>query len=100
MKSRNYLRASGPGCSITIYASPGASRTEITGVNQWRGALQVRIAAQPREGAANEELVKFLSERLAIPKTAVRVVKGERSSLKMVYVPLSLTKVKSILGGE
>ena len=99
MKSKNYLKASGSGCTITIEASPSASKTEVTGVNEWRGSLQIKIAAQPRDGAANEELIQFLSDQLSVPKSSIRLIKGEKSSQKMVYVPLSVDKVKAFLGG-
>jgi uncharacterized protein (TIGR00251 family) len=100
MKRREYLKASSSGCSINVDASPGATKTEIVGVNRWRGALQIRIAAPPKDGAANDELVRFLAERLSVPKSSVTIVKGERSSLKVVTVPLALEKVESILGGD
>ncbi len=98
-KTQDYLRASGSGCLITVDASPGASKTEVAGVNEWRGALQIRIAARPMEGAANEELISFLSERFSIAKSSIRIVKGERSSLKTVMVPLPVEKVRAVLGG-
>lgn len=100
MKSKSYLNRTKSGCSITIDASPGASKTEIVGVNPWRGALQVKIAAAPKDGAANEELVRFLSALLSIPKNAVRILKGERSTRKIVSVPIDVEKVDSLLRGE
>lgn len=100
MKSKDYLKARGSGCSITIDAAPGASKTEIVGVNRWRGALQVKIAAEPRKGAANDELVRFISEKLSIPKTTVMIWRGEKSSHKVVNVPLPVAEVESILRGK
>ncbi len=68
-------------------------------MNEWRGALQVRIAAQPKNGAANEELVAFLANELSIPRSSIRLLKGGRTSHKTVYVPLDIDKVRSLLGG-
>ena len=98
-KTKSYLNQKGSGCNITIEASPSATRTEVTGINEWRGALQVRIAAQPRDGAANEELIEFLAKRLSIPKASVKLVKGGRTSHKTIFVPLSVDNVRSLLGG-
>jgi uncharacterized protein (TIGR00251 family) len=98
-KTQCYLNASGSGCIITIEASPSATRTEVTGINEWRGALQVRIAAQPRDGAANEELMEFLAKRLSVPRSSVKLLKGGRTSHKTIFVPLSVDKVRSLLGG-
>jgi uncharacterized protein (TIGR00251 family) len=100
MKSKGFLQAKGSGCSITIDASPGAAKTEIVGVNQWRGALQVKIAAEPRDGAANDELLRFLSERLSVPRDSIRLLRGEKSSLKVVTVPLPVEQVDRLLRGE
>jgi uncharacterized protein (TIGR00251 family) len=100
MKSKGFLQAKGSGCSITIDASPGAAKTEIVGVNQWRGALQVKIAAEPRDGAANEELLRFLSERLSVDRDSIRLLRGEKSSLKVVTVPIPAERVDRLLRGE
>jgi uncharacterized protein (TIGR00251 family) len=100
MKAGSYLKTQGSGCTITIYASPGATKTEVVGVNQWRGALHVKIAAEPREGAANDELIRFLSDKLSVPRSAVRMIRGGRSSLKVVSLPLPAEKVDSILLGD
>jgi uncharacterized protein (TIGR00251 family) len=100
MKSKSYLRESDSGCSITIDASPGAAKTEISGVNQWRGALQVKIAAEPRDGAANEELLRFLSEKLSVARSSIRLIRGEKSNLKVIAVPVPAEKVDKLLRGE
>ena len=94
------MRPNGSGSSVTIEASPGARKTEITGVNPWRGALQVRIAVAPREGAANDELLSFLGERLGIDKNKIRFLKGERSAMKTLLIPMPPDKVESMLGGN
>ncbi len=64
MRTTEIIRPRGEGCTITIEVTPGAAKSELAGTNRWRGSLQVRIAAEPREGAANDELTRFLSEKL------------------------------------
>jgi len=100
MKTKGYLKKTGSGCSITIDASPGAAKTKIVGVNQWRGALQVKIAAEPRDGAANEELVRFLSEKLSVARSSIRLIRGEKSGLKVITVPVPAERVDELLRGE
>jgi hypothetical protein len=100
MKSKSYLKEGGSGCSITIDASPGAAKTEVVGVNEWRGALQVKIAAEPRDGAANDELVRFLSVKLSVARDSIRIIRGEKSSLKVISVPLPAKRVDELLRGE
>jgi len=63
---------------------PRASRTEVAGV--LGDQLRVRLTAPPVDGAANEALVRFLAERLGVPRSAVRVVSGETGRSKVVAV--------------
>jgi uncharacterized protein (TIGR00251 family) len=69
---------------FAVRAQPRASRTEIAGV--YGDAVKIRLAAPPVEGAANAELIAFLAKKLGVPKSAVRVVKGERGRDKVVEV--------------
>lgn len=69
---------------FAVYARPRASRTEIAGVHG--DAIRIRLAAAPVEGAANAELVSFLSKKLAVPKSAVRIVSGTRGKRKVIEV--------------
>jgi uncharacterized protein (TIGR00251 family) len=69
---------------IPVRAQPRASRSEIAGEHD--GALRVRLAAPPVEGAANDELVRLLARVLDVPRSAVRVVAGERGRTKLVEV--------------
>jgi hypothetical protein len=69
-----------------VHAKPRAKRTSIVGVRSHDGALEVALAAPPVDGAANAELVKVLAHALGIPKTAVRIVRGEGSRTKLVGV--------------
>jgi uncharacterized protein (TIGR00251 family) len=94
------LRSAGSGCSMTVYGSPNARETKVTGINQWRKALEVDICASPREDEANEELIRFLSERLSVPKDSVRIMRGAKSRLKVIQLPLSVGEVEAKLGGE
>jgi uncharacterized protein len=72
------------GISILVAAAPCASRTEAAGIAA--GRLRVRIAAPPVEGAANEELVRFLARVLGVPKRAVTVTAGAAGRRKTVVV--------------
>jgi uncharacterized protein (TIGR00251 family) len=69
---------------LTVHVVPRASRTEIVGEHD--GALRVRIAAPPVEGAANEELIRLLAKTYAVAKRNVTVVSGERSRIKRVRI--------------
>ena len=46
----------------------------------------MRVAAPPVDGAANEALVRFLAERLGVPRSGVRVDSGTGGRAKTVSV--------------
>ncbi len=69
---------------LSVRVKPRASRNAIEGERE--GALVVRLTAPPVEGEANEALVRLLAARLHVPKSAVRIVSGERSRLKRIAV--------------
>jgi uncharacterized protein (TIGR00251 family) len=72
------------GVRFDVRVQPRASRSEIVGVED--GALRVRLAAPPIEGAANEALIELLANALHVAKRDVRIVLGSRSRRKVVEV--------------
>jgi len=69
---------------VTVRVIPRAKRNEFAG--ERHGALVVRLAAPPVEGAANDALIEFLARALGVPRRAVRIVGGERSRNKRVAI--------------
>jgi hypothetical protein len=49
-------------------------------------AVRIRVAAPPADGAANAELVRFLAERLGVPRGRVRIVAGALGRRKVIEV--------------
>lgn len=78
------IRTTNSGIEIDVRVIPRANRTALAGVRS--GALLVRLAAAPVEGAANEALVAFLAKQVGIAKRAVRIVAGERGRLKNIAI--------------
>jgi uncharacterized protein (TIGR00251 family) len=68
--------------TFQVRVVPRASRSEIVGEHD--GALRVRIAAPPVDGAANEELVRLLSRALGLSRSAIEISAGHASRLKTV----------------
>ena len=67
-----------------VRVQPRASKHEIAG--EMDGALKVRLQAPAVEGRANEALVEFLAELLKTPKSAVRILTGDRSRIKRIEI--------------
>jgi hypothetical protein len=72
------------GVVITVRVIPRAGRSGVAGTRD--GALLVRLAAPPVEGAANAELIEVMAAVLRVPKRAVTILAGERARLKRVRV--------------
>lgn len=73
-----------PSCRLSLKVVPGASRDEIAG--QHGDAIRVKLRAPPVDGRANEALLAFLAERLQLRTSALRLVTGEKSRLKIVAI--------------
>jgi uncharacterized protein (TIGR00251 family) len=69
---------------FAVRVQPRASRNAVEG--EWQGALKVRLTAPPVDDKANAALCVFLAEQLNIPRSAVRILAGERSRNKRVEV--------------
>ena len=67
-----------------VRVQPRASKDEIAG--EMGGALKVRLRAPAVEDRANEALIEFLAELLKTPKSAVRILSGERSRTKRMEI--------------
>ena len=48
---------------------PGASKSAVSGL--YGDSLKICLSAPPVDGKANEELIKFLSKTLDIPKSSI-----------------------------
>ena len=70
--------------TFQVRVVPRASRSEIVGEHD--GALRVRIAAPPVDGAANEELVRLLSRAFDVPRSAIEILAGHTSKSKTLRV--------------
>ena len=69
---------------FSVRVQPRASKDEIAG--ELEGALKVRLRAPAVENRANEALVEFMAQLLKRPRSAVRILSGERSRTKRVEI--------------
>ncbi len=72
---------------INVKALPNSSKNVIAEV--FDDQLKIKIKAPAVEGAANKELVKFLSKEFKVPKSEVEFVGGETSKRKRIKLPLN-----------
>ena len=69
---------------LVLHVQPRSSATGLAG--RHGDAFKVRLAAPPVDGAANEELVRFLAARLGVPRRAIHLVTGRTGRRKTVDV--------------
>ena len=70
--------------TLPVRALPRAPRSALDGVVE--GALRVRLAAPPVEGAANRALIALLAEVLGVPKRDLSIAAGEHGRRKLVRI--------------
>jgi uncharacterized protein (TIGR00251 family) len=87
-----------PEARLIVEVRPRAGRDEIVG---WHaGALRVRVAAAPADGAANEAVRALLAARLRCAPSRVEIVRGHTARTKAVRVAgLPPEEVAARLGG-
>ncbi len=70
---------------LFVKAQPNSSKNKIAG--KYGESLKINIKAPAVEGAANKELVKFISKEFKIPKSEIEI-KGETSKRKILILPV------------
>ena len=82
--------------TFTVRLQPRASSDEVSGVVE--GAMKIRLRAPAIENRANEALCEFLADLLKRPKSAVRILSGDRSRTKRVAIDgVTRQQVESLL---
>ena len=67
-----------------VQVVPRASRSEVLG--EHNGALRVRLAAAPVDGAANDELRRLLARTFNVPRSSIQLVSGQASRTKQIRI--------------
>ena len=82
------------GIVVSIKISPNAKKNEII---KTKDETKVKITAQPIDGKANKSLIEFLSKNFKIPKTSIKILKGEISKEKTIlFITDNKEKIESI----
>ncbi|MCW7537461.1 DUF167 domain-containing protein [Aquabacterium sp. A7-Y] len=80
----SYLRRGRAAWELDFSVIPNAKRTELIGLHD--GALRLRLQAPPVDGKANEALLRWLAERLELPRSRLELLRGQTSRRKTVVV--------------
>ncbi len=69
---------------IWVQVHPNARRNEVQGEKD--GIWQLKIAAPPVKGRANQELISFLSDVLQVSKSNLAIEKGLSRRRKLIDI--------------
>ena len=80
----SFLKVHDDGVYLAIKLQPRASKSEI--VEAVGNELKVKVTAPPVKSAANEALLELLARTLNCPRNSLRLVRGQTSRHKQVFV--------------
>ena len=78
------IRDAPDGVVLDIKVVPRAGTNMVAGTRD--GALLIRLAAAPVDGAANDELIALLARLLDVPKRHITIISGDKNRTKRVKV--------------
>lgn len=82
--------------TIQVVARPGASRRRIISVDP-RGVV-VALNSPPEKGRANDELIDFLARLASVPRSTIKIVRGDTSRHKTIRMTVrDPSKVAAVL---
>jgi len=80
----SWCRTTAQGVVLTVRVTPRAAKNAVAG--QLGDALRIRLQAPPVEGRANTALIRFLADRLNVPRSAVQLLAGESGRNKRLLI--------------
>jgi uncharacterized protein len=69
---------------LSIQVKPQARKQSITKISEQE--YQIAVQAAPVAGKANEAVVELLAKYFSVPKSSVKVLRGQSSRKKLVEI--------------
>ena len=93
-----FLRTVPNGVILAVKVQPRASANEVGAATG--DELKIKVTAPPVDSAANEAVLRLLSEVLGCPRGAMQLVRGNTSRRKVIFVhgmngATALAKIRS-----
>ncbi len=79
----NELVKNNDGYRINVKVVANSKSNSIEFLDEY---IKIKITQQAIEGKANKAIIQYLSELLGISKTKISIVKGEKSSIKIIEI--------------
>lgn len=91
------LTAADNSITFAVRVQPRAARSGVVG--EFAGALKLRLAAPPVDGAANEELIRLLAKFFDLTRVNIELISGATNKNKVVRLSgVSLDEVTRKIG--
>lgn len=88
---------------LAVRVTPRGGRDAVEG---WardeadRPVLKLRVAAAASDGAANAAVIALLAKTLKVPKSSLRILRGETARLKQIEIDgVEAADIEARLGG-
>ncbi len=91
------IKSDGDYSIIKIIITPNAKKEEITGLDTWRVALNVKIKDRPLQNKANKSLIRFFADTLRLKPADVDIIKGSMSREKTLKARIRKSEAIKIL---
>lgn len=92
--------------AIMVHVTPKSGKNVVLPASAEDDMLNVKVTAVPDKGAANAAVIELLSKTLGIPKSQVKILRGETSRQKQVGFHVDWTQedwqktLVTVTGGE
>lgn len=69
---------------IEVSVKPRSSRRKV--VHQPDGSVKVYLHESPTDGKANEALKEILAQEFNVPKSRVKIIRGQKGRRKLIEI--------------
>lgn len=71
---------------IYVEAHPNSKRTELEKIDE--NHFKIYVKSPPVEGKANREIIEILSKYLKVPKSLIKLKRGEKGKHKIFEIEI------------
>jgi uncharacterized protein (TIGR00251 family) len=69
---------------INVKVKPNAKQNQIKKLGE--NSYEVRVTVPPEKGKANKKVIEMLSKEIGVPKSKIKLIRGETSREKVFEV--------------
>ncbi len=69
---------------IKVKVKPNAKKNEVKKIEE--DFYEIRVTVVPEKGKANKKVIELLSKELKVPKSRIKLIRGETSKEKIFEI--------------